>query len=140
METKFLYYFISGEGSHSQPLSSLPSCELPSPDGEESPLTSIPDHPGEHSTVYLQNSTVVNKIISQHFYEACFKCIVLCVAGSLPLAGGACASCQQHTHSRNSSNTSGDMSSKVTPSPTLQPSNLRTVRLAISSSRLNTGA
>lgn len=31
---------------------------------------------------------------------------------------GACAAClqqQQHTHSRNSSNTSGDMSSKVRP-------------------------
>lgn len=35
-------------------------------------------------------------------------------SGSLPLATGSCASCQQHTHSRNSSNTSGDMSSKVT--------------------------
>lgn len=39
------------------------------------------------------------------------------VGPPLPLGtvGGGCASClqQQHTHSRNSSNTSGDMSSKV---------------------------
>ncbi|KAF9412677.1 hypothetical protein HW555_008885 [Spodoptera exigua] len=35
------------EGSIPQPLSLLPSCELPTPDGEDSPLgTSAPDHPG----------------------------------------------------------------------------------------------
>ncbi|XP_049887944.1 protein FAM102A isoform X2 [Pectinophora gossypiella] len=66
---------------HSQPLSSLPSCELPSPEPEEP--VSITDHPG------LTLSSAV---------------------------GGACAAClqqQQHTHSRNSSNTSGEMSSKA---------------------------
>ncbi|XP_045531514.1 uncharacterized protein LOC123718748 isoform X1 [Pieris brassicae] len=66
------------EGSHNQPLSSLPSCDLPSPDNEEPP-TSLPDCPG------------------------------------LTVVSGSCAECHQHphTHSRNSSNTSGDMSSKV---------------------------
>ncbi|XP_048005990.1 protein FAM102A isoform X2 [Leguminivora glycinivorella] len=62
------------EGSHSLPLSSLPSCEMPSPDPDD-----VTDHPG---------------------------------AGTLTAA--SCANClQQHTHSRNSSNTSGDTSSKA---------------------------
>ncbi|KAI5637363.1 hypothetical protein NE865_09932 [Phthorimaea operculella] len=76
----------AGEG-HSQPLSSLPSCELPSPETEEPPI-SITDHPG------LTISSATG-------------------GGS---TGGSCAACiqqQQHTHSRNSSNTSGDMSSKA---------------------------
>ncbi|XP_047525625.1 protein FAM102A isoform X5 [Pieris napi] len=66
------------EGSHNQPLSSLPSCDLPSPDNEEPP-TPLPDCPG------------------------------------LTVVSGSCAECHQqpHTHSRNSSNTSGDMSSKA---------------------------
>ncbi|XP_075990307.1 uncharacterized protein LOC142985954 [Anticarsia gemmatalis] len=74
---------VFSEGS----LTLVPACELPTPDGDESPLaTSAPDHPG------------------------------LTLAGvgvtSVPTS---CASCmqQQHTHSRNSSNTSGDMSSKA---------------------------
>ncbi|XP_063547135.1 EEIG family member 2 isoform X5 [Cydia strobilella] len=62
------------EGGHSLPLSSLPSCEMPSPDPDD-----VTDHPG---------------------------------TGTLTAA--SCASClQQHTHSRNSSNTSGDTSSKA---------------------------
>ncbi|XP_063393024.1 uncharacterized protein LOC134678394 isoform X1 [Cydia fagiglandana] len=62
------------EGGHSLPLSSLPSCELPSPDPDD-----VTDHPG---------------------------------TGTLTAA--SCANClQQHTHSRNSSNTSGDTSSKA---------------------------
>ncbi|XP_050663626.1 protein FAM102B isoform X2 [Leptidea sinapis] len=66
------------EGSHSQPLSSLPSCDLPSPEGDEPPI--LPECP---TTVPVS------------------------------VAGGGCAECLQHTHSRNSSNTSGDMSSKA---------------------------
>ncbi|CAH0722111.1 unnamed protein product, partial [Brenthis ino] len=75
-------------------LSSLPSCELPSPDAEDAPALAalpappappaLPDYPG---VVMSQNPG----------------------AG----AGAGCAACQQHTHSRNSSNTSGDMSSKA---------------------------
>ncbi|XP_059051387.1 uncharacterized protein LOC131846165 [Achroia grisella] len=73
------------EGVHSQPLPSQLSCELPLTDGELVLLgTAAPDH----------------------------------TAGALVCAGsGGRAAClqqqQQHTHSRNSSNTSGDMSSKV---------------------------
>ncbi|KAJ8734394.1 hypothetical protein PYW07_014945 [Mythimna separata] len=78
------------EGGVSQPLSLMPSSELPTPDGEDSPLgTSAPDHPG------LTMSAAV---------------------GPGPGAPASCAAClqqQQHTHSRNSSNTSGDMSSKA---------------------------
>ncbi|KAJ2946775.1 hypothetical protein O0L34_g12839 [Tuta absoluta] len=72
---------------HSQPLSSLPSCELPSPEAEEPPI-SISDHPG----------------------------LTISSATGAASTGGSCAACiqqQQHTHSRNSSNTSGDMSSKA---------------------------
>ncbi|KAJ8734441.1 hypothetical protein PYW08_013691 [Mythimna loreyi] len=83
------------EGSVSQPLSLMPSSELPTPDGDDSPLgTSAPDHPGLTMSAAVGGGT-----------------------GSLGAAVPAsCASCmqqQQHTHSRNSSNTSGDMSSKA---------------------------
>ncbi|CAH2100471.1 unnamed protein product [Euphydryas editha] len=81
-------------------LSSLPSCELPSPETEEAPLpptlpatlTSLPDYSG--LVVSSQGTGVVS-------------------VGTGVAVG--CATClqQQHTHSRNSSNTSGDMSSKA---------------------------
>lgn len=85
-------------------LSSLPSCELPSPETEDAPpppslpptLTSLPDYPG--LVVSSQGTGVVG-------------------GGSGVGVGVSvgCATClqQQHTHSRNSSNTSGDMSSKA---------------------------
>ncbi|KAJ0180847.1 hypothetical protein K1T71_002932 [Dendrolimus kikuchii] len=78
------------EGTMSQSLTLVPSCEMPSPDSEESPIaTTIPDHPG----------------------------LILSVSGSgaatVPTSCASCLQQQQHTHSRNSSNTSGDMSSKA---------------------------
>ncbi|KAG6462765.1 hypothetical protein O3G_MSEX013448 [Manduca sexta] len=77
------------EGGVSQTLTLVPSCELPSPDSEESPLaTSIPDHPG-------------------------LTVSVATVAAVVPTSCASCLQQQQHTHSRNSSNTSGDMSSKA---------------------------
>uniref|UniRef100_A0A2A4K219 C2 NT-type domain-containing protein n=1 Tax=Heliothis virescens TaxID=7102 RepID=A0A2A4K219_HELVI len=82
------------EGSVSQPLSLVPSSELPTPDDEESPLgTSAPDQPGLTMLAAVSGAGA---------------------AGSTA-AAASCASClqQQHTHSRNSSNTSGDMSSKA---------------------------
>ncbi|XP_045504151.1 uncharacterized protein LOC123700842 isoform X2 [Colias croceus] len=79
-------------GGHTQPLSSLPSCDLPSPDSEEPP--SLPDCPTS-LTVSMGGMGVVGGV-------------------GAPSTVGACAECQQpHTHSRNSSNTSGDMSSKA---------------------------
>nr|XP_021188077.2 protein FAM102A isoform X1 [Helicoverpa armigera]XP_021188078.2 protein FAM102A isoform X1 [Helicoverpa armigera]XP_021188080.2 protein FAM102A isoform X1 [Helicoverpa armigera] len=82
------------EGSVSQPLSLVPSSELPTPDGEESPLgTSAPDQPGLTMLAAVSGAGA---------------------AGSSSVTA-SCAAClqQQHTHSRNSSNTSGDMSSKA---------------------------
>ncbi|XP_023942735.2 uncharacterized protein LOC112049170 [Bicyclus anynana] len=80
-------------------LSSLPSCELPSPEVEEppplllpaAPPVTLPDFPG----LIISSQTPVPAV----------------GVG----VGGGCAAClsQQHTHSRNSSNTSGDMSSKA---------------------------
>ncbi|XP_028029726.1 uncharacterized protein LOC114242671 [Bombyx mandarina] len=75
------------DGGVSQSLTLVPSCELPTPDSDESPLaTSIPDHPA----------------------------LTISACTTVP-APSSCASClqHQHTHSRNSSNTSGDMSSKA---------------------------
>ncbi|VVC87016.1 unnamed protein product [Leptidea sinapis] len=60
----------TAKGSHSQPLSSLPSCDLPSPEGDEPPM--LPECP---------------------------------TTAPVSVAGGGCAECLQHTHSRNSSNT-----------------------------------
>ena len=37
------------------------------------------------------------------------------LGASVPVSCASCMQQQQHTHSRNSSNTSGDMSSKVRP-------------------------
>ncbi|XP_045760517.1 uncharacterized protein LOC123864260 isoform X1 [Maniola jurtina] len=86
-------------------LSSLPSCELPSPDAEEAPLplplpaplpapvpVTLPDYPG---LVVSSQSTIPT------------------VGVGVTVSGGCAACQQQHTHSRNSSNTSGDMSSKA---------------------------
>ncbi|XP_028175008.1 protein FAM102A [Ostrinia furnacalis] len=77
----------AGEGGHSAPLSSLPSCELPSPDADDSPVAA-PDLPASAALALAGSGAVAG-------------------AGAAP-----CASCA-HTHSRNSSNTSGDMSSKA---------------------------
>ncbi|CAB3259350.1 unnamed protein product [Arctia plantaginis] len=79
---------LVGEGNIGQSLTLVPSCELSTPDDEDSPLgTSAPDHPG------------------------------LTLAGvgaaTVPVSCASCMQQQQHTHSRNSSNTSGDMSSKA---------------------------
>lgn len=107
----------------SQPLSLVPSCELPTPDGEESPLgTSAPDQPGEYLKAPAEAlpDPPAAPTLTAHALPAG---LTLAAASSAPSAGPApaaasCASCmqqQQHTHSRNSSNTSGDMSSKVRP-------------------------
>ncbi|XP_063828517.1 early estrogen-induced gene 1 protein [Ostrinia nubilalis] len=85
----------AGEGGHSAPLSSLPSCELPSPDADDSPVAA-PDLPASAALALAGSGAVAN-------------------AGAAP-----CASCA-HTHSRNSSNTSGDMSSKAHQAPLAHP-------------------
>ncbi|KAH9641977.1 hypothetical protein HF086_010489 [Spodoptera exigua] len=93
------------EGSIPQPLSLLPSCELPTPDGEDSPLgTSAPDHPGLTMMAAVGSGSGPAAAAGP------------AGAGTGAAGGAACAACmqqQQHTHSRNSSNTSGDMSSKA---------------------------
>ncbi|XP_073953763.1 uncharacterized protein isoform X6 [Choristoneura fumiferana] len=82
---------------HSLPLSSLPSCELPSPDPDDAYAGGVTEHPGQSGT-----------------WERRRVAIEFGVTVTLSAGGAACASCQQqHTHSRNSSNTSGDMSSKA---------------------------
>lgn len=95
------------EGSIPQPLSLLPSCELPTPDGEDSPLaTSAPDHPG----------LTMAAAVSGASGPAAGGPAAGGPAAGGPAAAAPCAACmqqQQHTHSRNSSNTSGDMSSKA---------------------------
>ncbi|XP_072935394.1 uncharacterized protein [Epargyreus clarus] len=101
------------EGTLSQPLSSLPSCELPSPDAEEPPLaTTIPDHPG--FTVSVTSSVPSGVPSGVPASVASSGAASGAVSGAVSGAAG-CATClqQQHTHSRNSSNTSGDMSSKA---------------------------
>ncbi|XP_041973680.1 protein FAM102A isoform X2 [Aricia agestis] len=94
------------EGSHSAPLSSLPSCELPSPDSEEPPPMPLPPHPALPAADYPGVTVCVAGAAGAVSGAA--------IAAGAGGAAGSCASClQHHTHSRNSSNTSGDMSSKA---------------------------
>lgn len=88
------------EGCHSQQLSSLPSYEMPSPDADEPP----PPPPPPPAALVAEYTGV----------------LVGSGGGGGGSGGGVqtAASCatwlhQQQTHSRNSSNTSGDMSSKA---------------------------
>ncbi|XP_061383124.1 uncharacterized protein LOC116776377 isoform X3 [Danaus plexippus] len=91
-------------------LSSLPSCELPSPEGEELPPVPVLPPPAPASAAA---PVPVPTTISD--YPGVVVVTTQPGAGAAGVAGaaGGCVACLQHTHSRNSSNTSGDMSSKA---------------------------
>ncbi|CAG9575337.1 unnamed protein product [Danaus chrysippus] len=109
-------------------LSSLPSCELPSPEGEELPcVPALP--PPAPAPAPLPVPTTISDYPERVRYmgvvtgtggdgDVDVSGVVVTTqpgAGSGGAAGaaGGCVACLQHTHSRNSSNTSGDMSSKA---------------------------